>query len=170
MKKIFYFFVVFNITISVFAQTDPTIKCRLWNPFSFCQLPDSIKLPDVIYFASVSMRPISCRQIDTSKNITGVWVTFQSNKSTELHLKGNFKNISLINSVDKDTIHPIAFLRKQRFMNSDEPIYDYYDFITEDHYFVFEPKQKYDLFFVFRKSNKGDKLVLEDLLEGIIEK
>jgi len=116
------------------------------------------------------MQSISCHQLDTNKNITGVRVTFKGKNISELHMKSNFENISLVNGNSKDTIHPIALLKKQRFINSDEPQYDYCIFSTEDHYFSFTPKLKYDLFFVFKKINPGDKLLIENLLEGIIKK
>jgi hypothetical protein len=170
MKKIILILTVLIMTIPVLGQTDSTIICRLWKPDSFCKLPDSINLPDVIYFASATMRSISCHQLDTNKNMTGVWVTFKVRNATELHLKSNFENISLINSLNKDTVHPVAILKKQRFMNSNEPQYDYHDFVTEDHYFAFAPKRKYDLFVLFTKINAGDKLVIENLLEGKIKK
>jgi hypothetical protein len=153
-----------------FGQTDTAVVCRLWKPISYCHLPDSVKLPDVVYFASVTMTAISCFQLDTIKGLKGLRVTFKGKNISELHLKSNFENIYVVNKISMDTIHPIAILKKQKFENLDEPQYDYCDFQAEDHYFTFIPERKYDLFLLFRNANIGDRLVIEDLIGGLIEK
>ncbi len=163
-------FVAMIITTTVFGQQDATITCRLWKTNSFCQLPDSINLPKVYYFASATSTDISCHSLDTMKDITSVWVTCNEKTTTKLNMTSNFKNISLIHNNSNDTIHPLAFLRKQRFINLNEPQYDYFTFATADHYFSFSSGQQYDLFILFKNAKVGDKLIIDNFFETEIQK
>ena len=96
MKKIQLIILAIVITVITYAQTNSNIKCRIWKPQSFCDIPDSLTGIWGIYCRQCSWNPINCSEIDKMGNMTGVWLTIPTNNGSRFKLKNEFKNISLI--------------------------------------------------------------------------
>jgi len=165
MKKIIITLTAVVMTIAVFGQTESIVKCSIWKPKSYCQLPDSISYFKGLNFSNASMVGISCRQLDTMHNCVGVRVTFQDKNVSSLDMKSHYENISLVINNGKQTIHPIAFLENPKSNYNGLPEYMDNTSTADKYNIALEPRKRYDLFIIFSSASIGDKLIIENFLE-----
>ena len=115
MKKYLILSIVICLTITIDAQTNSNIKCKIWKPQSFCNIPDSLTGIWSSFCLVCASGSIPCTEIDTMENMTGVWLSIPINISNKFKLKSHFKNISLIKKSDGKIIHPYAMLESYSY-------------------------------------------------------
>jgi len=167
MKRSFIVLVIFVLTISVFGRTKESVKCRIWKTESFCTVPQSANLHSGIHYSDASIRCVSCSKLDTQR-LVGVWVTFQGINKSKLSMKSQYKNISLIRK-NKEILHPVAYMERAKPLERYTPVFSGNESTFEKCVFELKPKGKYDLFILFEAAEVGDKLIIEDFLETVIE-
>jgi len=171
MKKYLILSIVVCITIITSAQTNSNIKCRIWKPQSFCNIPDSLTGIWGIYCRQCSWNPINCSEIDKMGNMTGVWLTIPINNGRRFMLKNEFKNISLIKKIDGKKIHPYAILDFFNYEKNGNPNEQKYIIsIKAKRFFVkLKNDKKFDLILIFPNAEKGDKIIIDKYLETEIQ-
>jgi hypothetical protein len=169
MKRSFIVLVMFVLTISVFGQTKESVKCRIWKTESFCKIPENINVHGAVNYSKTFVDGICCKNLDIL-NLVGVWVTFQGKDVKKLNMKSHYENISLIRKNTKEVLHPVTYMERSKpIMEEGNPEYASNKSTFGSCTFVLKPKEKYDLFILFEVAEVGDKLIIEDFLEAVIE-
>jgi len=166
MKKTCVFFFAFILTFGVFAQSKSVIQCKTWRPESYCNIPDSLSLPN--WRADhATVESISCEKLDKTNNPVGVWLILSKKNGSSFSMESNFKNISLIRKNNQDTIHPVAILWNLAF--SDKHGYLSSNFKTNSFKAKFAHKKKIDLIMIYSGAEKGDKIIIDHFIEAEIK-
>ena len=170
MKKILITLTMSLIAISVFGQTKETVEARIWGTENFCKLPESAKIAGCIYDKTLIYQ-ISCDSLN-KENYTGVWITFQGKDVDTMYMESYYKNISLICKNTKEILYPVAYMANYYHKdanNPKEPQYNSNKSIMGECKYILVPKEKYDLFIIFEKAERGDKVIIKDFLEAEIK-
>lgn len=150
-----------------FEQNISIVKCKIWKPESFCDLPDSIKTPGS-YCLDCTLKNKTCKQIEKKKNLVGVWITFTAETDTTFVLANKFKNISLVRKNNKKEIRPYAFLHWDQIFSDHKLIFEYVymTFVrSKNYYLIFKAKTQVDIIFIFPGAEKSDKIVIDNFLQ-----
>ena len=168
MKKILFVLAMFLITASVFGQIKDTVTCKIWKTKNFRTIPDSVNVPDNLFFNGTTFSEMSCGKLK-KWNFVGVWVTFEGKNNEKLYLKSHFKNISLVRKNSKEKLHPIYYMEGVRPVSEGVlPMYINNKSTFKSSYYNLKPTEKYDLFMLFKKAEVGDKIIIDDFLEAEI--
>ena len=172
MRKIFITLAMSLIAVSVFGQTKETVEARIWKTESFCNLPETAKVPSAINYSSTFMYGITCDSLN-KEYYTGVWITFEEKDVNTMSMKSHYKNISLIQKTTKETLYPVAYMESgythRNGAFTKEPKYTSNQSTMEECKYILKPREKYDLFIIFEKAEIGDKVIIEDFLEAEIK-
>ncbi len=173
MKNLIVLIFVSFLTIGAFAQSKSVVSCKIWNPESFCDIPDSlITMPRIINADTVFAYSISCNDIDKKENKTAVWLTLSTKDGSSLMFVSGFKNISLINKTNDKKIHPFAILWSDFTYNENGKSNLHYmtsAFKTSKYKSKFSFQKKIDLILIFPNAEKGDKIIIDDFIEAEIQ-
>jgi hypothetical protein len=171
MKRFFIVLALSFLLNSAFGQARELIKCRIWKTKSFCTLPNSVRVPETARDSvGASISSIACSELDKQKWV-GVWITIREKNVTELRLKNNFSNITLVRKDGEEILHPVAYMRRPTPVGKQEGNPQYISnkstFGSECVYEL-KPKERYDIFILFEAAEVGDKLIIDDFLEAVI--
>ncbi|OFX29113.1 MAG: hypothetical protein A2X08_01385 [Bacteroidetes bacterium GWA2_32_17] len=139
------------------AQNKTEIECKIWNPNSFCVIPDSIYLADRVFAIHSEWKEDKCEHIDSLKNLTGVWLTFNIKKGCSLSFKTNFDNIKLIKKGSGQKVGLFAiYTSRKYFMTSIK---------AKKFTYHLKTGRKIDIIMLFPQAEKGDKIIIDDFIE-----
>lgn len=178
-KRMFLLIIVSQIMNYSFAQNDKfdsknhvgqlqsrsVIQCKIWRPESFCNIPDSLSLPNW-RADSTTIESISCEQLDKSENPVGVWLVLSKKDGSSFYLLSGLKNINLVKRNSKKIIPPTAILWDFAF--SEKNGYLSSNFKTNSFKAKFASKKKLDLIIIFSDVEKGDKVIIDGFIEAIV--
>jgi len=168
MKKVFIVLSLSVLTMSAFGQTREVIKCRLWKTKSFCILPPAVNVPgNAKYPIGVSSSGILCGELD-KQNLVGIWITIRDKNVSELRLKNNYSNITLIRKDTEEVLQPFAYMNRVGKEGNPQYLSSKSTFGGTCVYEL-KPKERYDIFILFEAAEVGDTLVIEDFLEAEIK-
>jgi hypothetical protein len=170
MKRFMITIAVFVMTFAAIGQTGEIVKCRIWKTKDFCTLPDSVNVPGGVSYSNTFIRAVSCSELSKNENLVCVWVTFQGKKATELIMVSHYKNITLVRKDNKEKIHPFAYMERSIPLEQvSGPQYNSKESTMEKCVFELEPQKRYDLFIIFEAGQVGDKLIIDNFLEAVIQ-
>ncbi|MBI5541154.1 MAG: hypothetical protein HY951_13895 [Bacteroidia bacterium] len=180
MKKITFLLIIVTQMMSYsFAQNDnfdsknhvgqlqsrSVIQCKIWRPESFCNIPDSLSLPNW-RADNTTVESISCDQLDKSENHVGVWLVLSKKDGSSFSMVSGLKNIKLVKKNSKEIISPTAIL--WNFAFSDKLGYLSSNFKTNSFKAKFASKKQIDLIIIFAGAEKGDKVFIDDFIEAVV--
>lgn len=167
MNKIIIILILTLMSQNTFAQSKSVINCEIWQPNSFCDIPDSlITLPRIIKAKSAFVKTIDCEELNKVENLKAVWLTLTTKDGASFMFESNFENISLIKSNAENKIHPYAILWDDSF--SSELCYISSDFKTNNYKSKFSFQKKIDLILLFIDAEKGDKIIIDNFIKAEI--
>ena len=150
-------------------------KIRLWQPESFCNMPDDINICYKISCRDCSWKYAGCEKID-KKKLKAVRITFCSSVDSTLSLTSKFENISLQSKNSGRILHPVAILMAESDFNHDTgESYHYMSYMTnhfkvEYYTLTFDTDVPYDLILLFDDAVAGDNIVIDNFIQGEILK
>ena len=173
MKKGLLIVVLSFFTVAAFGQAREIIKCRIWKPKSFCEIPNTVNIPENAKFSvGVSITNMQCSELDKMKNVMAIWVTVREKNVNELRLKDNFNNVRLIRKESGDTLQPIAYMSRSKPAGKAEGNPQYLSSKSSfggECVYELKPRERYDLFIVFETVEAGDKLIIDDFFEAEVK-
>ena len=166
MKTICIILFAFFLTNVSFSQSKSVIKCSIWKPTSFCNIPDSLNLPSW-RADNLTIESVQCEQLDKKNNLIGVWIKLSKKDGSSFLLESNFKNISLVKKNNQEKISPEAILWNLAY--SDKHGYISSNFKTNSFKAKFGTHKNIDLIIIFTNAEKGDKIIIDNFVEAEIQ-
>jgi hypothetical protein len=156
-------FIIFALAMSLltFAQPKADISCKIWNPKSFCEIPDSIYFADGMVAIHCQLKSDTCTQMDNINNQSGVWLSFHNKRRCSLNLKTDFENIRLIKKSNGRVVklNALYFSRKYFLVSVSATKLKYH----------FKGRRDINFIMLFPEAEKGDKIVIDDFIEAEIQ-
>lgn len=146
---------------------------RLWQPKSFCNMPEDVNICYKISCNDCSWQYTDCEKMD-KKKLKAVRITFSSSTDTTLNLTTKFENISLKGKNSGKILHPKAILMAESDFNHETgESYQYKTYMTNRfkvayYTLTFYPDESYDLILLFDDAETGDKITIDDFIEDKI--
>jgi hypothetical protein len=173
MKNICLIFILTFLSAISFAQKNSVLKCKIWKPESFCNLPDSLNIPMSITGRNCTWDFKTCEEINKEGLLTGVWLSFKRVSDSCFFLESKYKNISLVKKSNKEVVHPSAILwfnSHDLDNNNCKAGFEYMTVFKVKYYKVnFKPKEKTDMILLFREAENGDEIIIDDFIQTLIK-
>ena len=173
MKKISLLIIAIIIAVASNAQTNSDIKCRLWKPKSYCDIPDTLTSVSNSICQVCIMNELSCSGIDSLKDKAGVWLTIPSKYGSSFKIKSRFKNISLVKKSNCKKNHPCAILNfyDTNYKKKYKKNIGYISKVLKAIGFTVYLKNdsKVDLILIFPEAEIGDKIIIKNYIQAEIK-
>ena len=142
-------------------------RANAWKKLTcFCNVPDSLSLPSW-RADSLQIESVSCEQLDKKNNLIGIWLKLSEKDGSSFLLKGNFKNINQEKKNSKEIIYPEAIYWNLAY--DDQHGYINSNFKTNGVKVKFGTHKIIDLIIIFPNAEKGDKLIIKDFIETLVQ-
>lgn len=172
MRNIVLSLIGLFLVINLFAQESKDIKCRIWRPRSYCEMPDSLTGFNSLNCIFCNEDNISCSDINKMGFVTAVWITIPVEYGNHFKIKSGFKNISLIKKSDGKIVHPAAIKLSynNKYKNRFEEKYLSSNIkVFWMNYHLDKNLKKFDLILIFPSAEKGDKIVFDHYFKTEIQ-
>lgn len=163
MKTISIILFAFIMTTGCYAQSKSVVKCSIWKPASFCNIPDSLSLPN--WSAdSLTIVSVSCEKLNNKSGLVGVWLKLSRKDGSSFMIESDMRNITLVKKNDQKIIQPAAVYwnlgENKGYMSSNVK--------TNSFKAKFGTQKRIDLIFIFPDAEAGDKIIIKDFIEAVI--
>jgi hypothetical protein len=132
-------------------------KCIIWKTDNYCALPKTAKFISGWDCGGCDYDFMNCKDLD--KNLIAVWVTVTPNRQQKFKLENQFKNITLIKS-DGAMIHPSNVCIGGE---------NFYGKKFQAKGFVAHFTKEMSVFLFFPEAKLGDKIIIDNFIQAIIE-
>ncbi|HBX51386.1 MAG: hypothetical protein A2275_00680 [Bacteroidetes bacterium RIFOXYA12_FULL_35_11] len=165
--------ILLTLTLSfsgIFAQKNKNLKCALWKPASFCEIPQKIKIHGFTC-SETQLFITPCETLNEDKSNTGVIFKLPRKYGKKFQMVSGFKNIKLVRQKNGETVNPIALILAVRNPKTSIREYDYYSskFTTKTFQFFWGIRRYLEFIMIFPGAEKGDKIIFDDIVEAEIE-
>ena len=135
-------------------------SCKIWNTKDFCNIPKTAKFATSLDCDLVDFDYIDCQTANQKNNITAVWLTISVSENSTFQIESDLKNVKLINTNGKSQI-PLML-----YVSGDNKFFGA-NFKAKKmtvHY-----NKQIDIFLFFKNAAVGDKIIINNLIEALIE-
>lgn len=174
MKKILLVALLYNLSISFYGQNSINSKIEIWQPSSFCNIPETINIDYRISCKECSWDYIDCAKLD-KKKLKSVIITFNSKKDSTFNFTTKFENIYLISKESGKKIHPCSILMADKEVLIDEDNIQFVQaymtnkFKANKYVLAFDLDKDYNLILLFDAANVGDTIIVENFIQNEIK-
>ena len=135
-------------------------SCKIWNTKDFCDVPKSAKFAASFDCDGVEFDYIDCQTANQIIEITGVWLSIGVNEKSKLKIEDQLKNFILVKTNNKKQ-YPlmIKISGENNFWGAKFKAKK----ITVNY------NKQIDIFLFFKNAAVGDKIIINNLIEALIE-
>ena len=138
-----------------------TVKsCKIWNTKDFCNIPKTAKFAPSFDCDAVEFDYIDCLTANQIDNITGVWLTITTNGKSTFQIENQLKNITLIKP-NNNTQYPLMIK-----VGGDN---NFWGAKFKAKKITINYNKQIDIFLFFKNAAVGDKIIINNLIEALIE-
>jgi hypothetical protein len=138
-------------------------KCKLWKPKKFCDLPKGVNLSSSYDVDDAEYDYVSCQE--ATKNMAtmkAVWVTIKTSGRSKLQLESQLKNITLVGVNNGKLLHPLMIATV-----ADGSTFFGNKFKAKKFAAIYNGQM--DFFLFFSEAEIGDKIIINNFIETIIQ-
>ena len=134
--------------------------CKIWNTKDFCNIPKTVKFASSFDCDAVEFDYIDCQAANQIDDLTGVWLTIDVNEKSKLKIEDQLKNFILVKTNNKKQ-YPlmIKISGENNFWGAKFKAKK----ITVNY------NKQIDIFLFFKNAAVGDKIIINNLIEALIE-
>lgn len=143
------------------SKTAIVKSCKIWDSKDFCKIPKEAKFADSFDCNAVEFDYIDCLTANEIDNITGVWLTITTNGKETFQIENQLKNITLIKP-NNNTQYPLMI--KVGGENN------FWGAKFKAKKILVHYNKQIDIFLFFKDATIGDKIIINNLIEALIEK
>ncbi len=137
-------------------------SCKIWNTTNVCNLPKTAKF---VYSMDCNVEDFDyrdCQSVNQLGNFTIVWLTVASNGKSTFQIENQLKNINLVKAHRNKVSSPlmIGVNRDSQFLGANlkaKKLVAHFD-------------KQMDFFLFFKDAKEGDKIIIKNFIEALIEK
>ncbi|MFH0892819.1 MAG: hypothetical protein V2A54_00140 [Bacteroidota bacterium] len=173
MKKIIIvFLLIFSVILS--RAQDKKVTCTMLNSIDKCSFPENINIPKGMKCTECTIDVKACEKLNKRTDLVMVLLHFK-NYNTDISVSSGFGNIKLIPQNGEKTINPYAMLQWAETdftadMSSCTMKLRYHTKLKTKTYTILSGKDtEFDLLFLFPKAKKGDRIVIDNIADVVIE-
>lgn len=135
-------------------------SCKIWNTKDFCNIPKVAKFATSLDCEGVEFDYIDCQTANQINDITCVWLTIGVTEKSKINIENQLKNFILIKGNNKKQ-YPLMIKigAENNFWGAKFKAKK----ITVDY------NKQIDIFLFFKNAAVGDKIIINNLIEALIE-
>lgn len=135
-------------------------SCKIWNTKDFCNIPKTAKFATSFDCDGVEFDYLDCQTANQISEITGVWLTIGVNEKSKLNIEDQLKNFILIKENNKKQ-YPLMIK-----IGADN---NFWGAKFKAKKITVNYNKQIDIFLFFKNAAAGDKIIINNLIEAIIE-
>ncbi|MES2763607.1 MAG: hypothetical protein V4677_15440 [Bacteroidota bacterium] len=149
-----------NNTKQTLSKITSPKTCKIWQPNDFCTITNTQPFNYTIDCDVSDYDHINCATVYTSE-VTCVLLTLTGNGKQHLKIENKLKNIVLINAISHTSQAPImiGIGNDNKFLGA--------NFKAKK--FLIAYNKQIDIYLFFKKAKPGDKVIINNFIEAIIE-
>lgn len=136
-------------------------SCKIWNTKDFCNIPKSAKFATSFDCDAVEFDYLDCQTANQTSDLTGVWLTISVNEKSKLNIEDQLKNFILIKANEKKQ-YPLMIK-----IGADN---NFWGAKFKAKKITVNYNKQLDIFLFFKDAAVGDKIIINNLIEALIEK
>lgn len=149
-----------KINIQKTSKVTRVKSCKIWNTKDFCNIPKTAKFATSFDCDGVEFDYLDCQTANQINEITGVWLTIGVNEKSKLNIEDQLKNFILIKANNKKQ-YPLMI--KIGVDNN------FWGAKFKAKKITVNYTKQIDIFLFFKNAAVGDKIIINNLIEALIE-
>ncbi len=135
-------------------------SCKIWNTNNFCDFPKLAKFATSLDCDLVDFDYIDCQTVNQKNNLVAVWLTINSNGKSSFQIESSLKNIRHVNAKGKAQ-NPImiGISGDDKFLGPN----------FKARKMTVNYNKQIDVFLLFPNAKPGEKIIINNLIEALIE-